>query len=516
MQKMPWMPHKGNSGHYDGQHYVQLSVSDLDSVAFKDITGTTDKNVLVSFFEYGGSKGRITPNTSNKQGPMYVTQDVMLSGTDNQYAAISEGKFHGIIDVDTTEEGMPWTIHYDFSADGSGSAGTPSTKNTSALNFFQNDMLETGAAGTRFLKFYNFLPQVNLLTQNQIAAVSNEGDSTAQLGISVTSKRQNITFKQETMFVSDFSFSDNDAGASSGLNMVAGVYNAFGAAHVTSSATVDGTDTDLQKALFGSEDNSVEPTEYASNMGVITFDKFATISISHINRTLYGVSDEENEVFGVLQNEGGTMTFRQGADIIAKGISKGMLDDQNSQPAIQAEAGEGGSSGAEETDAFVVAVGGISTLGVDDPLKQSRIQIYGNPDKVTHIWALSVPFEDANELSFYKDSTTGAVSSVNDWEADDLSQEALQQRWNDYLQSISQLDAGQQHSGAGQSFDMYNIDNRLGYAVMSLHGSEITISSDAEPLSRATEGATGVLDIRGDIMASTKNTSWSRSNTCVY
>lgn len=123
------------------------------------------------------------------------------------------------------------------------------------------------------------------------------------------------------------------------------------------------------------DNDAKQPTEYAKALGVITFKEFANVSITHTDRENYDDKSLENEVFAVFNNEGGTTSFENGANIIVKG---------------------------KEEDGIVSAIASASSLGILDPLKQGRIEVNASHDSssITRIWGLSD--NDNDEENFVK------------------------------------------------------------------------------------------------------------------
>ena len=440
-----------------------ISLDQIDQTAFKpaDGTTTTTSSDLISFMR--------PAVTDIDQHPGRVSIEAHVGDDDVSYA-------NGIYHLSTAEN-QDWTLKYDFIND-SAAGEAPNTTNTSALSFF--DFYEFNSPtepNFNDLKYFIFEPKVNVITQNHFVAVSNSGDSKNNIGLSLTNKRKNITFKQETMFVSDFSFYGNDAsqGNTTGdVSIATGVYNAFGATQGYATLHNDDIYFDENSEVIGSlfnvdergnlvdEDGSVL-TELGEALGKITFESFATIGITEKYRNQAN-NDYSGAVFGVFNNEGGTTVFEDGADIVVK---------------------------AKDSNRVISAVTSSATQGVLDPLKQGTIEIQASESgRVSRIWGVAVDDIEKDNILFVEDNETVTEGTPGDDVAGEkpslISEENWQERWDQYIQNLE---------------DAENIT--LENAVLSLHGSEVNITD---------EGKQGSFDIRGDIVASTLNSSDANSN----
>ena len=324
---------------------------------------------------------------------------------------------NSVIYFQNGDDNKPWEVRYNFENDGD-NLGSPSTQDTSVLSFFDNAKITSDQLTD--LKIYIFEPKVNLISQNHLVGQNNSADSKADIGLSLSNKRKNITFNDKVNFISSFTFYDegNTAKPDSGVSnakIATGIYNAFGASEITEDS---GDLTPIRSLLF--KDNSVDTTAYAQTLGVITFNEYATVSVTHTNRSTYADKGTINEVFGVFNNEGGTTLFENGATIIAKG---------------------------KTNDRIVSAVVSTSTKGILDPLKQGIININGNKDGTTsHIWAISDNQEEQD--NFIKPFANKNAEDFN-----------LDKDWNEFFENIKNSD-----------------HLKLGCAVISLHGSSVNIN----------------------------------------
>lgn len=342
-----------------------------------------------------------------------------------------------------------WDVRYNFADDGD-NLGIPSTQDTSVLSFFDKEKISASVLSD--LKIYIFEPQVNLISQNHLVGQNNSADSKADIGLSLSNKRKNITFNKEVNFISSFTFYDDGTYdiPVSGVNnakIATGIYNAFGASDLESDISAEDR-RDLRDLLF--KKDSTETTDYANALGVITFNKYATVSVTHTNREEYSDKGKINEVFGVFNNEGGTTLFENGANIIAKG---------------------------KQNDRIISAISSTGTKGILDPLKQGTINITGSDNgKTSFIWGISDHSEESNSNNdFIK------PFAINDAYNFDIDTD-----WNNYFNQLNDSD---------------NLE--LQYAVISLHGSNVNIKDTQN----------GAIDIRGDILSGTLNGNGATSNT---
>lgn len=325
-------------------------------------------------------------------------------------------EYHGYFTINASNNNL--TIQYDFKQDGRDDNGNPRSTHTTALSFFENAMMSD--KNNTDLKYFVFTPTVNLITKNQLINTDNQnkGDGRSSLGLSLSNKKRNITFKEEVNFISDFSFfgqgSDREQSGVNGLSIASGIYNVFGAANYA-------------------QINEITK-DYISEYGKINFEKFATVSVTHSVRDDYPEKDmanpEYNEVFGVFNNEGATTNFLNGANIVVKGHNK---------------------------DGIVAALASASTLGVLDPYKQGTISVKASEDNtVSRIWALSVAYDSENA-----DASPFSDTEEYIQDQDILSSQDVKNEWNKYINNTENMEGG-----------------KLRFAALSMHGSNIEISDE--------------------------------------
>ena len=390
-----------------------------------------------------------TENTTSQVNPGRV----QLEASDDK----SDVSYDNGIYLLKTKSGDPWTLKYDFSKDGTGADDQPHTDNTTALSFFDYADFNDDGDGPYLndLKYYIFASKVNVITQNHLVKINNGGQGTSDFGLSLSNKRKNITFTQEAFLASDFSFYGGSSSSSDGtqhLSVAAGVYNAFGTNRVTSD--------DYGKTLF--DFDKEEKTDLAQALGKITFKDFATISVTQKGRqdlTITNLNAGDGAVFGLYHNEGGTTEFENGADIVVK---------------------------AFDNNKTISAVSSSASLGIFDFLKQGTITINASQDdRVSRIWGLSV---DQNEnILFVKEDETVTKNSKEASTPNYVGDDDWQARWDTYIDQLN-------------NSNNINLEN----AILSLHGSAISVTD---------EGKSGYFDIRGDIVASSLNSSDAGSNT---
>ena len=355
-------------------------------------------------------------------------------------------EYHGYFTINASNNNL--TIQYDFKQDGRDDNGNPRSTHTTALSFFENAMMSD--KNNTDLKYFVFTPTVNLITKNQLIDTDNQNKGRSSLGLSLSNKKRNITFKEEVNFISDFSFfgqgsDDREQSGVNGLSIASGIYNVFGAANYKQISEINSNGTD-----------------YISKYGKINFEKFATVSVTHSVRSEYPENMENpeyNEVFGVFNNEGATTNFLNGANIVVKGHNK---------------------------DGIVAALASASTLGVLDPYKQGTISVKASEDNtVSRIWALSVAYNSENADASPFSDTSDTEEYIQD--QDILSSQDVKNEWNKYITNTENMEGG-----------------KLRFAALSMHGSNIEISD---------ENRSGYFDIRGDVMAGMLNGEGTKSNT---
>lgn len=343
--------------------------------------------------------------------------------------------------------------------------------NQQNLPFFANfrNYEITNTSADRYIKHFIFddvsgSNRINIVTKNSIVTQDNSGNSQARIGLSLANKRGWITFEDSAYLISDFYFDYSDqtiqtAKANSDEEYIAaGVYTAFGASKKY----------ELYKDIFKQENRQLTAEflnrEDISKYGLIEFKQHSVISVTATDKIQKNEPFILNEVFGVFSNEGGTVDFQNGADILVKG---------------------------RDNHRLVSAIAAASTLGVLDPLKQGTISVKTDSAEVkpTRIWSWSDnyrgdnPFVVGGNESLFKEGEKAGLSE--EFFAD------LDTALKDYL------------SDATSRKDNGRIQN-LRSAVISAHGSTVTLSD---------EGQKGWFDIRGDILAGIKNGDNAKSNT---
>lgn len=418
---------------------------------------------LIGFFREDGEKhdadpARVHIRRKDTSNWIYLADDPFSNGDPSFKAGDEVGdevgendpqldRANAVVHFYNGTNNDPWEVKYDFANDKKNDNGQPNSYDTSVLSFFENESISINLLNG--LKFYIFHPEVNLLSRNHLVATTNSGDSNADIGLSLSNKRKNITFNEKVNFISTFSFYDNGTGGGDtstsgveGLRIAAGVYNAFGA----SNANIQDEGKNIFSLLF--REGTTELTAYGESLGVLTFNEYATISVTHKVREQYNEpNDEQNEVFGVLNNEGGTTVFNNGSDIIVKGSS---------------------------TDKIVSAITASATKGILDPLKQGTIIVNSSNNKnvTTRIWGLAEIRDSNNLLTPFTDENFDNFNINSDYK--------------NYLDKINTSN---------------NIELRT--ALISAHGSSIKID----------DSNGGNIDIRGDIISGMLNGSGANSNT---
>ena len=121
--------------------------------------------------------------------------------TKEQIQNSKDSNFNAIIHLYNGENNDEWNVTYDFSQDGQ-KDGKPQSTDTSVLSFFDpHEMTSDREQGVNSLKFYIFHPKVNLISQNQLVSVNNTGRSDADIGLSLSNKRKNITFNMHRIII---------------------------------------------------------------------------------------------------------------------------------------------------------------------------------------------------------------------------------------------------------------------------------------------------------------------------
>lgn len=319
--------------------------------------------------------------------------------------------------------------------------------------------------------------EINIVTRNSTVEQSNSGDSAALIGLSLSNKRGWITFNDSTSLISDFYF-DYTAQQEEGLRnnsevpeyIAAGVYTTF-EAYAQSifdyifTKNGDGFTTNLK------DKDSI------SKFGLIEFNKHSVVSVTATDMlkkketsNANAVSGEPillNEAVGVFANEGGSVVFHDGADILVKG---------------------------RDNHRLVSAIAAASSLGVLDPLKQGEITVATDKSNntATRIWSWSDSYDGEKPFIVGGDKSLFEENKQDNTAAGGLSDsffDGLDQALKDYLKEATSQKENTQN---------------LRTAVISAHGSTVTLTD---------EGRQGYFDIRGDIISGIKNGDRSKSNT---
>ncbi len=220
--------------------------------------------------------------------------------------------------------------------------------------------------------------EINIVTRNSTVEQSNSGDSAALIGLSLSNKRGWITFNDSTSLISDFYF-DYTAQQEEGLRnnsevpeyIAAGVYTTFEAYAQSILDYIFTKNGDGFTANLKDKDS-------ISKFGLIEFNKHSVVSVTATDMpnkketsNANAVSGEPillNEAFGVFANEGGSVVFHDGADILVKG---------------------------RDNHRLVSAIAAASSLGVLDPLKQGEITVATDKSNntATRIWSWSDSYD---------------------------------------------------------------------------------------------------------------------------
>ena len=343
---------------------------------------------------------------------------------------------------------------------------------------FRNKTLDSNNADA-ILKHFIFddsstSDEINVVTRNSVVRQTNSGDSNALIGLSLSNKRGWITFEDSTSLISDFYFDytsqqeDNVKNNAEKPEYIAsGVYTAFGA-----------YDKSIFEDIFlkNSEGNlttDLNDEKGISKYGLIEFNKHSVVSVTatdmpkmaEITKANAGSTEPTllNEAFGVFANEGGSVVFQDGADILVKG---------------------------RDNHRLVSAIAAASSLGVLDPLKQGEITVATDKSNntATRIWSWSDNYSGKSPY-VVEDAESGLFDSAGKLSVDFFKN--LDENLEAYLdQATSKESDGR--------------DQHLRTAVISAHGSTVTLTD---------EDRQGYFDIRGDIISGIKNGERSNSNT---
>lgn len=331
-----------------------------------------------------------------------------------------------------------------------------------AIAVFRDATLSENGAGEadRYIKNFVFESEVNVVTRNSTVSGTNAGDSSAMLGLSVVNKRSWMTFEQDTFLISDFTFEDNKAERGDSGNTLEGQYIAAGV--VTGFGANDRT---VYDDIFDTVDGKLtfKDPESIEKYGLTEFQGRTVVSVTA--RPMENEPQQLHEVFGVFSNEGGTIDFQSGGDIVVKGRNNHHL---------------------------VSAIAAASTLGVLDPLKEGKVKFKAG-DGVNRIWGWSDSFapSDADSTLIVGDDDDSLFVKGGEGEQpvnkDFL--ENLKEKFDKYLSDAT----------GGQT----TTSQTLRTAVIAANGATVEIS----------DGASGWLDIRGDVVSGVLNGAGSKSNT---
>lgn len=329
-----------------------------------------------------------------------------------------------------------------------------------AIAVFRDATLSEKGAGEadRYIKNFVFESEVNVVTQNSTVSGTNVGDSSAMLGLSVVNKRSWMTFTKDTFLISDFTFetvtTGNGGNTLEGQYIAAGVVTGFGAHDSTVYDDIFQTDGSVLTADF-KDLNSIR------KYGLTEFQGRTVVSVTA--RPMENEPEQLHEVFGVFSNEGGTIDFQAGGDIVVKGRNNHHL---------------------------VSAIAAASTLGVLDPLKEGTVKFRAG-NGVNRIWGWSDSFAASDD-----DSTLIVGGGTELFEEVDGAKPVNKQFFDDlgkwFGKYLTDATGGQTTTS-----------QTLRTAVIAANGATVEIS----------DGASGWLDIRGDVVSGVLNGAGSKSNT---
>ena len=329
-----------------------------------------------------------------------------------------------------------------------------------AIAVFRDATLSENGAGEadRYIKNFVFESEVNVVTRNSTVSGTNAGDSSAMLGLSVVNKRSWMTFEKDTFLISDFTFDSSTTGDGGntlkGQFIAAGVVTGFGA-----------NDRTVFDDIFDTVDGKLtfKDPESIEKYGLTEFQGRTVVSVTA--RPMENEPQQLHEVFGVFSNEGGTIDFQAGGDIVVKGRNNHHL---------------------------VSAIAAASTLGVLDPLKEGKVKFKAG-DGVNRIWGWSDSFapSDADSTLIVGDDDDSLFVKGG---------EGAQPVNKDFLENLKEkFDKYLSDATGGQT----TTSQTLRTAVIAANGATVEIS----------DGASGWLDIRGDVVSGVLNGAGSKSNT---
>lgn len=396
-------------------------------------------------------------NAPDKDSPYSLT----FKGGTNEI----KGDENGVVRInagEASDESLnALNIAWDFTEEPSGYSPALAVFRHATLSENSGEAQGNGKA-ERYLKHFVFEPEVNVVTRNSKVSGTNAGDSSAMLGLSVVNKRSWMTFTKDTFLISDFTFekgtTGNDENTLEGQYIAAGVVTGFGAHDSTVYDDIFQTDGSVLTADF-QDLNSIR------KYGLTEFQGRTVVSVTA--RPMENEPEQLHEVFGVFSNEGGTIDFQSGGDIVVKGRNNHHL---------------------------VSAIAAASTLGVLDPLKEGTVNFTAGGDGVNRIWGWSDSLAPSDA-----DSTLivgGDKLLFADEGAQPVNKDFLENLEGDFKEYLTEATGGQTTTS-----------QTLRTAVIAANGSTVSITDDPE------SGASGWLDIRGDVVSGVLNGDGSKSNT---
>ena len=366
-----------------------------------------------------------------------------------------EGTENAVVRINAGGDSNPLNIAWDFTGEDSSYSPAIAVFRHATLSDNSGEAQGNGQA-ERYLKHFVFEPEVSVVTRNSKVSGTNAGDSSAMLGLSVVNKRSWMTFTKDTFLISDFTFENGTTG--NGGNTLEGQYIAAGV--VTGFGAHDST---VYDDIFDTDDGVLmfKHPESIEKFGLTEFQGRTVVSVTA--RPMENEPEQLHEVFGVFSNEGGTIDFQSGGDIVVKGRNNHHL---------------------------VSAIAAASTLGVLDPLKEGKVKFKAG-DGVNRIWGWSDSFAASDD-----DSTLIVGGGTELFEEVDGAKPVNKQFFDDlgkwFGKYLTDATGGQTTTS-----------QTLRTAVIAANGATVEIS----------DGASGWLDIRGDVVSGVLNGAGSKSNT---
>ena len=394
-------------------------------------------------------------NAPDKDSPYSLT----FKGGTNEI----KGDENGVVRInagEASDESLnALNIAWDFTEEPSGYSPALAVFRHATLSENSGEHQGNGQAD-RYIKHFVFEPEVNVVTRNSKVSGTNAGDSSAMLGLSVVNKRSWMTFTNDTFLISDFTFEENKTESGDSENTLEGQYIAAGV--VTGFGAHDST---VYDDIFHSENgvltDKLEHPKSIEKYGLTEFQGRTVVSVTA--RPMKDEPEQLHEVFGVFSNEGGTIDFQSGGDIVVKGRNNHHL---------------------------VSAIAAASTLGVLDPLKEGTVKFTAREGK-NRIWGWSDSFAPSGDEG---DSTliVGDEALFGSEEGAPVNKEFLESLGGAFEEYLTDATGGQTTTS-----------QTLRTAVIAANGATVEIS----------DGASGWLDIRGDVVSGVLNGAGSKSNT---